>query len=151
MDKRADRGPRKKRDAVSDIGNDAEQSAGSDSEMKTAAQRKADERQRYKAAGLVAVTTWIHPEDRERLTKIAARMNARREPREPGEYVQMKDYPTGVNFWSLHQNDSQQEQYWADITGGALDAPDEIPAGGMRGHYVPHIQTHYGFKTVTRP
>ena len=42
---------------------------------KTAAQRKQEERDRYRAAGLVAVQVWIRPEHRERLARYMARLN----------------------------------------------------------------------------
>ena len=45
--------------------------------MKTDAQYKADERQRRKDAGLVAVTVYIHPSARERLRRYVARLNER--------------------------------------------------------------------------
>ena len=41
---------------------------------KTAAQRKADERQRHKDAGLVAVTVWIRPDDRAKLAHLDNRL-----------------------------------------------------------------------------
>ena len=45
---------------------------------KSAAERKADERDRYRAAGLVAVTVWIAPSDRERLQRYIKRLNERK-------------------------------------------------------------------------
>ena len=44
---------------------------------KTAAQRKAEERQRYRDAGLAVVQVWIHPEDREKLARYVKRLNQR--------------------------------------------------------------------------
>ena len=44
---------------------------------KTPAQRKADERRRYKEAGLVAVTVWIHKDDRAKLAHYIKRLNQR--------------------------------------------------------------------------
>ena len=41
---------------------------------KTPAQRKADERNRYRDAGLVAVTVWIHPDVRARLMRYVGRL-----------------------------------------------------------------------------
>jgi len=46
---------------------------------KTVAQRKADERRRYKEAGLVAVTVWIRPDDRAKLAHYIKRLNQRAE------------------------------------------------------------------------
>lgn len=48
---------------------------------KTPAQRKADERRRYKEAGLVAVTVWINPDDRAKLAHYIKRLNSRHERR----------------------------------------------------------------------
>lgn len=47
---------------------------------RSAAQRKADERQRYKDAGLVAVQVWINPRDREKLARYVKRLNERSKP-----------------------------------------------------------------------
>jgi len=47
------------------------------SNPKTPAQRKADERRRYKEAGLVAITVWIHPDDRAKLAHYIKRLNQR--------------------------------------------------------------------------
>ena len=52
------------------------------SAAKTPAQRKADERRRYKEAGLVAVTVWIHPDDRVKLAHYIKRLNQRHERKE---------------------------------------------------------------------
>ena len=41
---------------------------------KTAAERKAAERDRYRSAGLVKVEVWIHPDDRERLSRYVGRL-----------------------------------------------------------------------------
>lgn len=46
---------------------------------KSAAQRKAEERQRQREAGRVAVTVWIHPDDRLNLARYLKRLNQRRE------------------------------------------------------------------------
>ena len=46
---------------------------------KSAAQRKADERQRLRDAGRVAVTVWISPLDRYNLAHYIKRLNERRE------------------------------------------------------------------------
>lgn len=46
----------------------------SDPKPKSAAQRKADERERHKAAGRVAVTVWIKPKHRVRLSKFLQRL-----------------------------------------------------------------------------
>lgn len=51
-------------------------------EPKTPAQRKADERRRYKDAGLVAVTVWINPDDRAKLAHYIKRLNQRHERRD---------------------------------------------------------------------
>jgi hypothetical protein len=51
--------------------------------VKTAAQRKADERQRQREAGRVAVTVWVHPEDRARVQRYAERANRQRDAKEP--------------------------------------------------------------------
>jgi len=45
---------------------------------KTAAQRKADERQRQRDAGLVVVQVWVHPADRSKLAHYIKRLNQRR-------------------------------------------------------------------------
>lgn len=45
---------------------------------KTAAQRKAEERKRKQAAGLVYVQEWAHQEDVERLRKYAAKLRKAR-------------------------------------------------------------------------
>lgn len=45
----------------------------------TAAQRKAAERARHRAAGRVAVTVHIYPEDREKLARYIKRLNERAE------------------------------------------------------------------------
>lgn len=42
---------------------------------KSAAERKQEERDRYRAAGLVAVQVWIKPKNRDRLMKYVARLN----------------------------------------------------------------------------
>ena len=47
------------------------------SPAKTAAERKAAERQRLRDAGLVAVTVWIDPEDRQKLARYIKRLNER--------------------------------------------------------------------------
>lgn len=52
------------------------------SKPKTAAQRKADERQRYRDAGLVAVTVWINQADRAKLAHYIKRLNQRHERRD---------------------------------------------------------------------
>jgi hypothetical protein len=44
---------------------------------KSAAQRKAEERQRQKDAGRVAVTVWIDPSDRLKLAHYVKRLNDR--------------------------------------------------------------------------
>lgn len=46
---------------------------------KTPAQRKADERQRHKEAGRVAVTVHIYPADRAKLAHYIKRLNERAE------------------------------------------------------------------------
>lgn len=46
---------------------------------KTPAQLKRDERDRYRKLGRVAVQVWVHPDDRERIQKLAALLNRRRE------------------------------------------------------------------------
>ena len=53
--------------------------AGTPTGPRSAAQRKADERQRLKDAGKVAVTVWIDPADRENLARYVKRLNQRRE------------------------------------------------------------------------
>jgi uncharacterized membrane protein YozB (DUF420 family) len=45
-----------------------------------AAHRKAAERARHKDAGRVAVTVWIYPTARERLTRYVKRLNERAKP-----------------------------------------------------------------------
>jgi len=45
--------------------------------MNPAAKWKADERQRKKDAGLVAVTVWINPPDRAKLARYVKRLNQR--------------------------------------------------------------------------
>lgn len=45
---------------------------------RSAAQRKADERQRQRDAGLVVVQVWVHPDDRQKLTRYIKRLNQRR-------------------------------------------------------------------------
>jgi hypothetical protein len=45
--------------------------------MKTPAERKADERQRYRDLGLVVVQVWVHPQDREKLARYVKRLNQR--------------------------------------------------------------------------
>jgi hypothetical protein len=42
----------------------------------TPAERKAAERQRYRDAGLVAVTVYVKPEDRQAIHDLAERLNA---------------------------------------------------------------------------
>lgn len=44
---------------------------------KTPAQRKAGERQRQRDLGRVAVTVWIHPDDRAKLAHYIKRLNER--------------------------------------------------------------------------
>ena len=46
--------------------------------MKTPAQRKADERARQAQLGRVPVQVWVHPDDRARVQKYAARVNKAR-------------------------------------------------------------------------
>ena len=46
---------------------------------KSASERKQEERDRYRAMGLVAVQVWINPKDRERLMKYIARLRAAKE------------------------------------------------------------------------
>ncbi len=48
---------------------------------KSAAQRKAEERQRQRDSGRVAVTVWISPDDREKLAHYIRRLNERRDRR----------------------------------------------------------------------
>ncbi len=45
---------------------------------RTASQRKADERQRKRDAGRVAVTVWIDPADRDNVARYIKRLNQRR-------------------------------------------------------------------------
>lgn len=45
---------------------------------KTAAQRKADERQRQREFGRVVVQVWVHPDDRPKLAHYIKRLNERR-------------------------------------------------------------------------
>lgn len=45
---------------------------------KSAAQRKAEERQRQRDAGLVVVQVWVHPDDRLKLARYIKRLNQRR-------------------------------------------------------------------------
>ncbi len=45
---------------------------------KSAAQRKADERERQRLAGRVVVQVWVHPDDREKLAHYVKRLNQRR-------------------------------------------------------------------------
>lgn len=47
--------------------------------MKTPAQYKSDERERQRKAGRVAVTVWVHPDDRSRVQRYAATANKRRD------------------------------------------------------------------------
>lgn len=49
---------------------------------RTAAQRKADERQRLRDAGLVVVRVWIHADDRAKLAHYIRRLNERGAQRE---------------------------------------------------------------------
>jgi hypothetical protein len=44
----------------------------------TAAQRKAEERERKREAGLVRVDEWVHRDDAERLRKYAAKLRKAR-------------------------------------------------------------------------
>ena len=44
---------------------------------KSAAQRKADERERQRDAGLVVVQVWVHPADRPKLARYIKRLNKR--------------------------------------------------------------------------
>ena len=44
---------------------------------KTAAQRKAEERQRHREAGRVIVQAWVYPEDRPKLARYIKRLNER--------------------------------------------------------------------------
>lgn len=44
----------------------------------TAAERKSAERQRQREAGRVAVTVWVHPDDRARVQRYADRANRAR-------------------------------------------------------------------------
>jgi hypothetical protein len=46
---------------------------------KSAAQRKAEERERQRSLGRVVVQVWVHPEDRENLARYIKRLNQRRE------------------------------------------------------------------------
>lgn len=46
---------------------------------KTANQRKADERERMRAAGYVLRQVWVHPKDWERVKKYIALVRKRRE------------------------------------------------------------------------
>lgn len=48
--------------------------------MKTAAERKADERARYKKAGLVAVNVWVLPEDRPVIRALEQWLQAKVQP-----------------------------------------------------------------------
>jgi hypothetical protein len=45
--------------------------------MTTPAERKAAERQRYRDAGLVAVTVYVKPEDRQAIHDLAERLRPR--------------------------------------------------------------------------
>jgi len=49
------------------------------STAKTPAERKAEERQRQRDAGRVAVTVWIDPADRAKLAHYIKRLNERRD------------------------------------------------------------------------
>lgn len=46
---------------------------------KTAAQRKAEERERQRSLGRVVVQVWVHPDDREKLAHYVRRLNQRRD------------------------------------------------------------------------
>ncbi len=46
--------------------------------MKSPAQRKADERERQRQLGRVAVQVWVHPDDRARVQRYAERVNKER-------------------------------------------------------------------------
>lgn len=48
--------------------------------MTTAAERKAAERQRYRDAGLVAVTVYVKPEHRKQIRDLAEKLNSESEP-----------------------------------------------------------------------
>lgn len=47
-------------------------------ETKTPAQRKADERRRYRDKGLVVMNIWVNPLDRENVWRYIKRLNERR-------------------------------------------------------------------------
>lgn len=49
------------------------------SAAKTAAERKADERERMRAQGFVLRQVWVHPEDWPRVKKYLAQVRKRRE------------------------------------------------------------------------
>ncbi len=53
------------------------------SPAKTAAQRKAEERQRQRDRGRVVVQVWIHPDDRAKLAHYIKRLNERRDREAP--------------------------------------------------------------------
>jgi hypothetical protein len=59
----------------------------------TAAQRKAEERERKREAGLVRVDEWVHRDDAERLRKYAAKL---RKARARSEAYRSVDF-TGAN------------------------------------------------------
>lgn len=50
--------------------------------MSSAAERKQQERDRKREAGLVPVQEWVHRDDAERLRKYAAKLRKEREKRE---------------------------------------------------------------------
>lgn len=58
---------------------DAEDHRRSGTGMKSAAERKRDERERMRARGFVLRQFWVHPKDWERVQMYLARVNKRRE------------------------------------------------------------------------
>lgn len=99
--------------------------------MATATDRKKAERERNKAAGLVRVEVWAHPDDKERIRQIAERFAQRRKKKkviEPEQhYITATCRTTG--FRTLFLGDLIDPDY-GNI--GAIDRPQVIPYGGIK-------------------
>lgn len=96
--------------------------------MKTAAQRKADERTRYKTEGRASVTCWIYPEDRDELKRYAQALTEIRAAQKKTEkpYDPPNAWPTGATPVG-----GQSFKDWTFGNEHPIDAPDLMPTGSI--------------------
>lgn len=96
--------------------------------MKTAAQRKADERTRYKTEGRASVTCWVYPEDRDELKRYAQALTEIRAAQKKAEkpYRPPNPWPTGATpiGGRIFKDQTFGNEY-------PIDAPDLMPTGSI--------------------